>query len=367
MISLFPVLIIVWWVIFLAHKKENNVEKSSSETAKEKETLKENVEVPYPNLGLVAALRGRSGGAVDSDFQRNRKYPSAWAGDCPSRRATTAERDRDEASALILRWSLSRGVTLLHGARLVPLCSEEQYRVLRRYRLTLLEMSRCGYIRPTPKKSGSVKWTQGKRTYSCRNTCTRCGSTFFITPDEEYYATLDDVPVERSAAAGREPTSPAVSSRSTIYAQWGHLGMGTRHRTTSARRPCKRVRPGLRDVLHHPRARGDEGERDLLDRRHHLRVVRKDHQPHPRLQHGLQWSDGRTPAQCAHHAARCAACFFSPFHCFHRAGWSRTGEQPARAEVFPQHCAGHSSDLPSPSGPSVPTIAALIGGRLLEP
>ncbi|KAH9360696.1 hypothetical protein HPB48_011480 [Haemaphysalis longicornis] len=95
----------------------------------------------------------------------------------------------DKALVPALRSLTSRCVSPMEGTWRLPLSADELYQHVLSYTLTCHQLLRCGYPRPVPRKLGSAVWLHDESVYSCRKTCSRCDSTFFITTEGEYYST----------------------------------------------------------------------------------------------------------------------------------------------------------------------------------
>ncbi|XP_077509797.1 putative exonuclease GOR isoform X4 [Amblyomma americanum] len=135
----------------------------------------------------MTTLKGHSGNILDLDFNGNGKYLATSAdGRCPQRAAGW-----QKASAPVRSPTAPRGPpSPLEGSWRLPLCADDLYHQLLRYRLTPQELYRCGYPRPCPDEPGRAVWLQADAASadSSRKTCCRCGSSFVITPGGEYYA-----------------------------------------------------------------------------------------------------------------------------------------------------------------------------------
>ncbi|XP_077545452.1 putative exonuclease GOR [Haemaphysalis longicornis] len=77
----------------------------------------------------------------------------------------------------------------MEGTWRLPLSANELYEHVLSYTLTYHQQLRRGYPQPVLSSPGSAVWLHDESVYSCRKTCSRCGSTFFITTEGEYYST----------------------------------------------------------------------------------------------------------------------------------------------------------------------------------
>ncbi|KAK8783770.1 hypothetical protein V5799_009864 [Amblyomma americanum] len=195
--------VLILLVILVASQKKEDAKKEPSETTKEKDTVQKEVRAApkkkkvqekkrdlksqYIHPWLMTTLKGHSGNILDLDFNGNGKYLATSAdGRCPQRAAGW-----QKASAPVRSPTAPRGPpSPLEGSWRLPLCADDLYHQLLRYRLTPQELYRCGYPRPCPDEPGRAVWLQADAASadSSRKTCCRCGSSFVITPGGEYYA-----------------------------------------------------------------------------------------------------------------------------------------------------------------------------------
>ncbi|XP_037282204.2 putative exonuclease GOR isoform X1 [Rhipicephalus microplus] len=204
--------VLILLIILVGSQKKDDVEKQPSATTKEKETVlrkevrslpkkkkvqekKRDLKAPYLHPWLMTTLKGHSGSILDLDFNGNGKYLATSADGRSAQRAIQGPNINNQHSC---HKTSSAGRTTpsrsppspLEGAWRLPVCADDLYHQLLRYRLTPQELYRCGYPRPCPDEPGRAVWLQADAATadSSRKTCCRCGSSFVITPGGEYYA-----------------------------------------------------------------------------------------------------------------------------------------------------------------------------------
>ncbi|XP_077551138.1 putative exonuclease GOR [Haemaphysalis longicornis] len=182
-------------VVLLAAKNRDSGKHRSSESSGEKETVEKEVDDTRHGVKLQAQSpcptttpKADCSPAPEADSQINGNY---FASDARSpRHAAVAFTGGCEKALAPFRRSLTpRCVSLMEGTGRLPLSADELYQHVLSYTLTCHQLLRCGYPRPVPRKPGSAVWLHDESVYSCRKTCSRCGSTFFITTEGEYYST----------------------------------------------------------------------------------------------------------------------------------------------------------------------------------
>ncbi|XP_077545477.1 putative exonuclease GOR [Haemaphysalis longicornis] len=182
-------------VILLAAKNRDSAKHRPSESSGEKETVEKEVDDTRRGVNLQAqnpcrmtTSKGDCRRASEADCQSNGNY---FVSDARSAlHAAVASRGGCEKSVVpVLRSITPRCASPMEGTWRFSLSADELYEHVLSYTLTYRQLLRCGYPRPVPRKPGSAVWLHDESVYSCRKTCSRCGSTFFITTEGEYYST----------------------------------------------------------------------------------------------------------------------------------------------------------------------------------
>ncbi|KAH9384632.1 putative exonuclease GOR isoform X1 [Haemaphysalis longicornis] len=208
--------VLILLVILVAGQKKDDVKKDLSDTSQEKSTVqkevrpsapkkkkvqekKRDLKSQYLHPWLMTTLKGHSGTILDLDFNSNGKYLATSAdGRSPQQQQRRAGNNQQQQGhwqkAAVVSAAAKPpprgGSSPLEGTWRLPVCADDLYHQLLRYRLTPQELYRCGYPRPCPEEPGRAVWLmQGDAAAdSSRKTCCRCGSAFVITPGGEYYA-----------------------------------------------------------------------------------------------------------------------------------------------------------------------------------
>ncbi|XP_077548339.1 exonuclease GOR-like [Haemaphysalis longicornis] len=186
--------LLILLVVLVPGKQDDEGEQLGSETSEDSwEDLNDledhqwDVNRKYPSQ--TNAVKRNSNGTIpdaDSEGKREALAASAHGG---SRELAPAKSDCQKVSVPFFRSVAPVFVSPLLATWRLPLCPDDLYQQLLSYRLSPRALYRCGYPRPCPGKPGRAVWMmQGGAANSTRKTCCRCGKTFYITPDGEYYS-----------------------------------------------------------------------------------------------------------------------------------------------------------------------------------
>ncbi|XP_049519955.1 uncharacterized protein LOC119446217 isoform X2 [Dermacentor silvarum] len=332
----------------------------------------------------MTTLKGHSGSILDLDFNANGKYLATSADGRSSQRAVQGHNNWHKSSSVGGRTTTTapRGPpSPLEGAWRLPLCADDLYHQLLRYRLTPQELYRCGYPRPCPDEPGRAVWLQADAASadSSRKTCCRCGSSFVITPGGEYYANdLCTFHTGRRGVAEFTCCGATGDEPGCEHSDYHVCAQGARGERDAPARGFVRTRPrhGVAGGVYALDCemcftiRGLEVAKVSVVGSNGATVYDSYVRPgSPVLDYNTAFSGvhGRPPAKRAHHAAGRAGRAPAPVHRLDGARRPRPRERPARPQDPARHRGRHGRRVPAPPGPAVPSLAALAGRRVPEP